>query len=125
MKCHLTQINLEFLLCFNSSIVKCSRNKDTELLKCKDCSTDTFDAMVCQACRRSCHQSHNVSSISERMGCCSCFHINPDEQSDEEEKKSNIKIVPNVKLSGLASSRAICERRQGSVLYPTEINIYI
>ena len=32
------------------------------------------------------------------MGCCSCFHINPDEQCDEEEKNSNIKTVPNEEM---------------------------
>lgn len=76
-----------------TSETKCSRAlKQSNIIKCYDCSTNVFEVWICPACVMYCHNGHKVSSIFREKShyndwnkhpefYCGCFHRNPDKKN--------------------------------------------
>ena len=54
------------------STLKCFRKIKQANQKCTDCSSDTFDVIICNACSTQCHKDHNLLPITSQF--CRCTH---------------------------------------------------
>ena len=93
----------------------CFRENEEAKLKCKECSSEMFDAIICGSCATQCHNGHTLSPSPAQL--CRCIHRDVTNTSvgftpQESIASENVSLLPSI---GVAVDQATSQEYNSKI----------